>query len=189
MFLIDEFGSIGRIDDIPRDIALMSGYGLDFTLVVQGLDQLKDHYGDARGTILQQLRLQWFCFVNELDTAKYLSESLGKATVRTVGKIRVFRQECGARDSRRERHLWRGRCGPLLTPDELLNLGRDAAILLNPQGVPHYLRPVDYWKLATTFAQLSDEYPAFYWKPPLLYDENPYFKERPRRGGCRGGKR
>ena len=86
MFLIDEFGSIGHIADVPRDIALMSGFGLDFTLIVQGLDQLKHHYGEAQGTILNNCAYKWFCNVSDLETAKYLSESLGKATVRTVGK-------------------------------------------------------------------------------------------------------
>lgn len=176
MFLIDEFGSIGRIDDIPRDIALMSGYGLDFTLIVQGLDQLKDHYGDARGTILSNCAFKWFCFVNELDTAKYLSESLGKATVRTVGSSASSgRGSGGATAGESTTYGEVGR--PLLTPDEILNLGRETAILLNPQGLPHYLRPVDYWKLSGAYAHLREEYPGFYWEPALLYDENPYFKD------------
>jgi type IV secretory pathway TraG/TraD family ATPase VirD4 len=176
MFLIDEFGSIGRIDDIPRDIALMSGYGLDFTLIVQGLDQLKDHYGDARGTILSNCGYKWFCHVNELDTAKYLSESLGKATVRTVGKSKSSGSNPGG-DTTGESMTY-GEVGRLLlTPDEVLNLGRDVAILLHPLGSPHYLRPVDYWKLAETYALLQLEYKHFYWEPPLRYDENPYFKQ------------
>ena len=48
MFLVDEFGSIGHIADVPRDIVIMAGYGLDLTLIVQGLDQLKHHYGEGR---------------------------------------------------------------------------------------------------------------------------------------------
>src|SRR5450759_1735001 len=44
LFLVDEFAALGRMDDLPRDIATMSGFGVDFMLIVQGLDQLKDHY-------------------------------------------------------------------------------------------------------------------------------------------------
>ena len=173
MFLIDEFGSIGHIADIPRDIALMSGYGLDFTLIVQGLDQLKHHYREAAGTILSNCGYKWFCYVNELETAKYLSESLGKATVRTVGKSWSSGQNPGGASEGESTTF--GETGrSLLTPDEILNLGRDIAILLNPHRFPYYLRPVDYWNLAETFAHLKTEYAHFYWDPPLTYDANPY---------------
>jgi type IV secretory pathway TraG/TraD family ATPase VirD4 len=174
MFLIDEFGSIGHIADIPRDIALMSGYGLDFTLIVQGLDQLNDHYGDAKGTILSNCGYKWFCYINELDTAKYLSESLGKATVRTVGKSKSFGVAGGGGSTEGESTTYGETGRSLLTPDEILNLGRDVAILLHPFGLPYYLRPVDYWKLPETFTHLKAEYAHFYWDPPLQSDPNPY---------------
>lgn len=178
MFLIDEFGSIGRIDDMPRDIALMSGYGLDFTLVVQGLDQLKDHYGDARGTILSNCGYKWFCFVNDIETAKYLSETLGNKTVQTVGTSDSVGQSAGGGTSGTSTSY--GETGrPLLTPDEILNLGRGTAILLHPRGRPCYLRPIDYWNLPTAYAYLKEEYPHFYWGPPLEYDANPYFNKSP----------
>ena len=84
LFLIDEFAALGRIDDMPRDIATMGGFGVDFALVVQGLDQLKDHYGEAKGTILSNCAYKWFCNINDLDSAKYLSDTLGKKTVVTT---------------------------------------------------------------------------------------------------------
>ena len=177
MFLIDEFGSIGRIDDIPRDIALMSGYGLDFTLIVQGLDQLKDHYGDSSGTILSNCAFKWFCFVNELDTAKYLSESLGKATVRTVATSMSSGETKGGATSGESTNFGE-MARPLLMPDEILNLGRDVAILLNPRGLPEYLRPIDYWNLDRAYDHLKHMYPYNMGKaPPLQYDENPYFSK------------
>ena len=183
MFLIDEFGSIGHIADIPRDIALMSGYGLDFTLIVQGLDQLKTHYKDASGTILSNCGYKWFCYVNELDTAKYLSDSLGKATVRTVGKSISSGESTGGNATSGQSTTYGEMGRSLLTPDEILNLGRNVAILLHPYGPPYCLRPVDYWKLPETFAHLKAEYAHFYWDPPLSYDDNPYFKEPPDGGG------
>ena len=56
MFLIDEFPALGRLDEIPRDIATMAGYGVDFALIAQGLDQLKSVYGDAADTIINNWR-------------------------------------------------------------------------------------------------------------------------------------
>ena len=177
MFLIDEFGSVGHIADIPRDIALMSGYGLDFTLIVQGFDQLKDHYGDAQGTILSNCGYKWFCNVNELETAKYLSESLGKKTVRTIGKNKSFGQTGDGKATEGESTTYGETGRSLLTPDEIMNLGRDKAILLNPFDNPHYLRPVEYWNLTKTFGYLKEHHPQLYWNPPLRYNPNPYYQD------------
>lgn len=177
MFLIDEFGSMGRIEDIPRDIAVMSGYGLDFTLIVQGIDQIKAHYGESSPTILANCGFKWFCFVNELDTAKYLSESLGKTTVRTVGKSKSFGENPGGATSGSSTNYGE-MARPLLMPDEILNLGRDAAILLNPRGLPEYLRPIDYWDLDNAYAYLK-QVPSYELRdePPLQFDDNPYFSK------------
>lgn len=174
LFLIDEFAALGRMDDLPRDIATMSGYGVDFALIVQGLDQLKDHYGEARGAILSNCAYKWFCNVNDLDSAKYLSDTLGKATVGTVSTSDT--SSSGNRNSSQGHSTTYGETGrSLLNPDEILNLGRDVAITIQPYGHAHYLRPVDYWNLPVAFGALRKRHPAFYWNPPLAYDENPYF--------------
>lgn len=183
LFLIDEFAALGRLDDLPRDIATMSGFGVDFALIVQGLDQLKDHYAEARGAILSNCAYKWFCNVNDLDSAKYLSDTLGKATVGTTsssvssGSSSSGQARSSASSSSTVSHSETGRS--LLNPDEVLNLGKDVAISFQPNGHPHYLRPVDYWNLAEAFAALHKKYPALYWQPPIAYDENPYFAPPP----------
>jgi type IV secretion system protein VirD4 len=169
MFLIDEFPALGRLDDLPRDIATMAGYGVDFTLIVQGIDQLKDVYGDAHTAILSNCAYKWFCNVNDLGSAEYLSKTLGKGTVSTTSK------SVGEKES--YTHSETGR--ELLTPDEILTLGRDAAILLQPGTKPVYLRPVDYWKLASAFATYRNREPYMYWQPlweppSPQFDPNPY---------------
>lgn len=174
MILMDEFPALGRIEDLPRDIATMSGYGIDFTLIVQGLDQLKDLYGAAAGTILSNCAYKWFCNVNDLESANYLSETLGKTTVQTVGHGEG--QNFGPGGGGQSENVNYGETGrPLLMPDEVLALGRDVAIVLNPDDRPHYIRPVDYWRMPDAFASLASVYPHLYWQPPLAYDDNPYF--------------
>ena len=183
MFMIDEFGSIGYLPDIASDLAQMRGYGMDFTLILQGLNQLKEHYGDAKDSILGNCRYKYFCDVIDLETAKYLSESLGKSTVRTVGKSTSTGQSAGGATAGESTSY--GETGRLqLTPDEILNLGQEIAILLNPFTSPHYLRPVEYRKLSETFAHLKDTQPQFYWMPPLTYDDNPYW-QAPGGGGAK----
>ena len=178
LFLIDEFAALGRLDDLPRDIATMSGFGVDFALIVQGLDQLKDHYAEAKGTILSNCAYQWFCNVNDLDSAKYLSDSLGKATVGTTSTSSTSSSSAqGGSSSSTVSHSETGRS--LLNPDEVLNLGRDVAITIQPHGHPHYLRPIDYWDLTKAFVALQQKHPNLYRQPPLGYDENPYFASPP----------
>ncbi len=178
LFLIDEFAALGRLDDLPRDIATMSGFGVDFALIVQGLDQLKDHYAEARGTILSNCAYKWFCNVNDLDSAKYLSDTLGKATVSTTSSSDSYSQNPGGGGA--SQSTTRSETGRnLLNPDEVLNLGRDVAIVIQPNGHPHYLRPVDYWTLPDAFGSLREKHPDLYWEPPLGYDDNPYFAAPP----------
>src|ERR1019366_3266451 len=119
LFLIDEFAALGRVDDFPRDIATMGGFGVDFALVVQGLDQLKDHYGEARGAILSNCAYKWFCNVNDLDSAKYLSDVLGKKTVVTESTSdSTSSSEHGRTNSQSTTHGETGRFP--LNPDEIL---------------------------------------------------------------------
>lgn len=179
MFLMDEFPALGRLPDLPRDIATMSGYGVDFTIIVQGLDQLKAHYDHDGNTILSNCAFKWFCNVNDLESARYLSETLGKQTVQTIshGKSHSSGMGGGRMNQNEGESTNIGETGrPLLMPDEVLNLGRGTAILLHPNSAPHYLRPVDYWNLATVFQPFKNDYPHMYWQPPLQPDPNPYHK-------------
>lgn len=174
LFLIDEFPALGHMPDIPRDLAAMREYGVDFLLAVQGLDQLKDIYGEARGTIINNCAYKWFCNVTDLESAKWLSDTLGKATVRTLS---TSESTSAATKSVSESHgVQHGETGRnLLNPDEVLALGRDVAIALQPEGRPHFLKPIDYWNLQAAFGHLQEKYPDLLWgNMPLQYDPNPY---------------
>jgi len=132
------------------------GFGVDFALAVQGLDQLKDHYGEAKNTILSNCAYQWFCNLNDLDSAKYLSEVLGKKTV--VTETTSDSTSSGGRGGSTSHSVSHGETArALLNPDEVLNLGKDVAILIQPKGHPHYLRPVDYWNLPRAFSSLREK--------------------------------
>lgn len=173
MFMIDEFGSIGHMPGISADLAQMRSAGMDFTLILQGLNQLKEHYPEAKDSILGNCKYQYFCNVKDLESAKYLSETLGKKTVRTVGKSQSTGSTGNAeREGESTTYGETGRA--LLTPDEIMNAGKQCAILLPASGAPHYLRPVNYWDLMETFAYLKNTHDELYWQPPLSYDNNPY---------------
>jgi type IV secretion system protein VirD4 len=184
MMLIDEFPALGKLQDLPTDIATMAGYGLDYTLVVQGIDQLKAVYDKDSGAILSNCAYKWYCNITDLEGAKHVSDSLGEATVRTIGYSKSS-GSTGDKSSSGEGTTYGEKARKLLTPDEIINLGRDAAVVFQPEGLPLYVRPIDYWNLTRAFGHLELMYGGLYWNPPLTYDENPYFKQKSQPGMSR----
>ncbi|HMD68002.1 MAG TPA: type IV secretory system conjugative DNA transfer family protein, partial [Chitinivibrionales bacterium] len=83
LFLIDEFAALGKLD---ISIATMSGYGIDYALILQNMAQLREIYGDASNDIVSNCAYKWFCNINDPSTAEYLNKTLGKKTVRTKNK-------------------------------------------------------------------------------------------------------
>lgn len=192
MFLVDEFPALGTIKDIPKEIATIRGYGLDMTLITQGLEQIEANYGKGdAATILNNCSSKWFCNIGDLTTAKYVSESLGKKTVsvRTEGHSEGVNQNPGGAGSSSGKTTNFSEMGRLLlTPDEVMTLGRNRAIVIRSAAAPLYLQPVDYWDLAQTFAYLRDTYPSLYWNPPLIFDRNPYIpNDKGQTGGGQSG--
>lgn len=188
LFLIDEFANLGAIPDIPKDITSVAGWGVDMALVVQSLGQIKAEYGDANASsIIGNCAWKWFCNVNDLETAKYVSDSLGSLTVRTKSKTKTKGQsanERGGTESESESTAWGETGRPLLMPAEIMNLGRNAAIAFQPAGPPLFLEPFDYWDLTTAFSAFKEKYPALYWNPPLRYEANPYHQESREEAGA-----
>jgi type IV secretory pathway TraG/TraD family ATPase VirD4 len=181
MFLMDEFANLGFLDEMPTEIAEASGHGIDFTLILQGLSQLKKTYGDSDATIMGNCAFKWFCNLDDLDTQKYVSESLGKKTVRTVSKGATTGISTGFKGSGSEQEsestTYSETQRDLLQPNEVRNLGKNVALLFAPGSLPHYLRPVDYWQLPNAFAMFHEACPKLFWEPPLLYDANPLVPE------------
>jgi type IV secretory pathway TraG/TraD family ATPase VirD4 len=173
LFLIDELPALGTLDDLPEDVATVRNYGVDLCLVVQGLGQLKEHYGDSWETIVNNCAYKWFCNIGDPHSARYLSQILGRKTIRTSNQSEgMSAGPNGASTNQGTSTSETGR--DLLMPDEAMRLGRDVAILINPDDKPHYLRPVDYWDLPEAFEAYQRYYPHLYWQPPLKWDRNPY---------------
>lgn len=140
MFLIDEFPALGRIDRFVSDVAVMRGAGLDYTIAIQSLSQLRDIYGTAADTLIGNCKWKWFCNINDLPTAEYLSRAIGQMTVQTVSRTLSAGQGGEGRTF--------GETGrALLMADEIMALGPGVAFAFNPTERPHYLVPIDYWQL------------------------------------------
>lgn len=173
MMLIDELPALGKIPDLPNDLATMSGYGLDYTLIVQDMGQLKAIYGEQSRTILANCGWKWLCNVRDYDTAKYVSDTLGQ---QTVGTETINEGVSGQGDATHGKAY--GEMGrPLLTPDEVMQLGRDRAIVLPPAGRPYQAWGVDYWVILDEFQPYREGGMRAYYEQPLVIDPNPYRQE------------
>ena len=157
-FLLDEFAQLGRMQAVEDAISLIRGYGAIFWLFVQDLSQLKAVYPKWQ-TFLANTGKQFFGTA-DYDTAKFISDSLGKHTIEyqtqgnssSIGTASLNRstgssenQQFTARD--------------LLTPDEIMRLPAERPIVMLNGEAPYILQRLNY---------LTDaEYIG-------MFDHNPY---------------
>jgi type IV secretion system protein VirD4 len=92
VFLLNEFFSLGRFDQIVEGMGRMRGYGVKFWTFVQTLSQLKQLYGDGWTNITGNADVvQYFGGTMDTFTADYISTLSGKTTVMGEGGSQSFR--------------------------------------------------------------------------------------------------
>ncbi|CAE6856024.1 hypothetical protein R75465_07416 [Paraburkholderia aspalathi] len=160
LFLLDEFPQLGRMDVVEEKLPLIRGYGGAFWLVAQNLDQLKETYPRWQNFIANCGAKQFFGTA-DVETARYVSDSLGKFTAefqtanRSSGQS--YGQSSSANDGRGTSQQFTGR--ELMTADEIMRLPREQEIVLITGEAPWLLNRMNY---------LRD--PEFAGK----FDRNPY---------------
>ena len=80
LFLLDEFAQLGHMSIIAEKLSVIRGYGAAMWFILQNLGQLKETYPRWQDFFANCNAKQWFG-TSDVDTAKYISESLGKLTV------------------------------------------------------------------------------------------------------------
>lgn len=81
LFLLDEFFSLGRIDEIAKAAGLMRGYGVQLWPFLQDLGQLQTLYGDKGAeTFFGNSDAHIFFGNTDSQTLRYISEALGRIT-------------------------------------------------------------------------------------------------------------
>ena len=142
LFVLDEFGTIGRLDAVAQDYGLMAGRGMILWGFAQDLNELKRDYPRDWETIVGNSQAVTCFGVMDNFTADYVSKFLGTATIEqvnvstTVGKS-VGPQQQGA-------PIWANRTSiqtststststmsrPLLHPDEVRGLAADRCLIM-----------------------------------------------------------
>lgn len=148
-FLLDEFGQLGYMKQIEDAVSLLRGYGLAFWVFIQDLSQLKGTYPKWQTFLANSAKT--FFGTDDYDTAKYISDSLGKATIEfeteNTGKNTGSGLSGGGGSMNRGKSTGKsqqftGR--ELLTPDEVMRLGPEHPIILVRGERPYLLERLNY---------------------------------------------
>lgn len=133
LMLLDEFPSLGRLSFFESALAYSAGYGIKCMLICQSLSQLEKAYGQDN-SILDNSHVRMTYTANCDKTAKRISDQVGTSTMSKKTRNLSGKGLLGARSvSEGEQEFAR----PLLTPDEVMRLPFDDAIL-TVGGVPAY---------------------------------------------------
>jgi type IV secretion system protein VirD4 len=143
LFMGDEFAALEKIESFEDGLAQHAGYGIQYYLILQDLTQLARVYG-RDSSIFANCKVRIAFTPNSIETAKVLSEMLGTQTVSKETKTYT-----GSRMSPWLSHVIAGdqeSQRALLTPDELLHLSTDTALIFAGEHPPIYGHKIRYYQ-------------------------------------------
>jgi type IV secretion system protein VirD4 len=130
--MLDEFANIGKIPDFETTISLARGRDVALWLGIQSLSQLNQTYGNhAAQTIISNCATKIALHGLDYQTAEYISKSLGEKTVSHSSSSFNFGLTGGSVGSHSAKHR-----RPLLTPDEVMRLKENEAIIRTSNKYP-----------------------------------------------------
>lgn len=119
LLMLDEFaGSFGRLDIFEESLAFIAGYGMKAYIIIQDREQLLKSYGQHEN-IITNLHIRIAFAPNQTQTAEWISEMLGAATI-----IKEDLTESGERGGRLKHvsRTYREIERPLMTADEVSHM-------------------------------------------------------------------
>lgn len=141
LLLLDEMAALGHLEPIKSAYGLMAGLGVQVWGIWQDLSQLRVVYGQDAPSFLANSGVIQVSAPADLETAKWLSATLGNATVGfqttntgTSTPGFSFGQGGAGSTSRSTSNNLTGR--PLAAPDELMRMHSTRQILLRPGEQP-----------------------------------------------------
>lgn len=145
-YLLDEFGNIPGIADFTTKITTAGGRGIRFTLALQGLDQLSEHYPGKENTILGQCWTWIYILTSDEKTAQIISVKTGNYTVATES----YNSSAQASGSWSEGVTQGLTSRPLVMKDEVMRWPVDSVLILRTRLQPARLPLPDIskWPIA-----------------------------------------
>jgi type IV secretion system protein VirD4 len=143
LFLMDEFPTLGKMEQFKAGIAYFRGYRVRLFLVVQDTQQLKGTYEDAgMNSFLSNSTYRITFAANNYETANLISQLCGNKTVEQESFSRPKLFDLKASNSVNVSHVQRA----LLLPQEVIQLPRDEQIILIESFPPIRSKKIFYFK-------------------------------------------
>ncbi len=162
--IIDEAAQLGSFSEIAEFYAIGRGFGLCPVTVYQDIGQIKKNLGPTGAMSLSassDLEVYLGGGISDLETARHLSQKLGNQTLEVADSLTQARAERGLRDAiyeglfgkagamktgfamkslAYERDHMRKQARALRTPDEILRMSRNEALVMpSGYGIPPYM--------------------------------------------------
>ncbi len=144
MFMMDEFPTLGEMEQFKNGIAYFRGYNVRLFLIIQDTEQLKGIYEEAgMNTFLSNSTYRITFSANNFETAELISKLIGNKTVKQTSKnLPTFLDLNPKSRSQTVSETQRA----LLLPQEVINLPRDEQILLIESFPPIKSKKITYYK-------------------------------------------
>ena len=133
LFILDEFGTIGRLSAVAQAFGLMSGLQMCMWAFVQDLVQLKRDYPDDWETFIGNSEAVTFFNVMDQFSCEHFSKMLGTTTVERISQATANEREGGIFKSANPNYMKmtdQEFSRDLLQPAEIRTFREDAGILL-----------------------------------------------------------
>lgn len=173
--LLDEFGNLPSFPDFDQFVTVSSGMGIRLVLALQNIEQLKKHYENTERTIRGNLGTWLFLRTSDLQTAKELSDMIGRYTLNSesaqMPKVGWMTQSTNVGHTSQGLSLT-GR--ELITSDELMRWPRDQVLAWQAGYPPAKLSLPDLsqWKF---FSPIHERHPGKW--PDIPVPNVPIFGE------------
>ena len=156
-FLMDEFAQLEKFEVVKKAMPISAGYGIWFIIIIQGIQQLRDYYGDGADEFLTNCT-KIFVGAEEENTARKISEMCGK---KTEGQISYTEKPVffGLFTQKVPNHSTTAR--DLITVGEAIQMPVEKPIFLTGAVKPLKIDRITYWDKDPDFAGLYDDYDSF----------------------------
>lgn len=168
LFILDEFAALGRLATIERAFGLMAGFGMRIWAIVQDLSQPQDLYKNRWQTFIANAGVVQVFGTSDLNTAEYISRTLGQTTIEQISALTQERRTKGLGlfgspepeyRSMNDRTFARA----LATPDEIMKAPKEAQLLMISGLNPMWCYKLEYF-INGRFYGMDDDgtvYPQF----------------------------
>jgi len=151
LFLLDEFAQLAHMSPIEEGLAYLTGYGVRLWFFLQDINQLKANYPKSWESFLANTEFKCFFGVNDVNTAKLVSEMAGTATVDNRSNTNGSHTSAATWNNNNQStnfsitQAYTAR--RLITPDEVLHMQSNKQIVFFKSLYPMFLDLPKYYEI------------------------------------------